>query len=132
MILQLNYEEGTALTAAAERIRDRAGCSPASPLAEEMEPLVHRLPVHGEVSVSSLPEQRALLNAVDIVLIHLRRRMDRIVVEQYVGAEDAVSAYFDYAHVLTVRSRLRALGREMAALAEVMAGTSDDDVRFPD
>lgn len=137
MILRVTFEEVTALNAAAERLLSPAGRGGVAAPPEVLAALDTQLPLTGDVSVDTLAAQEKMLDALDCVLDHLRRRMDAIILEQYVGSDDSVNAYFDYANVLTVRSRLAALGEEMAALIELMTGEppADDtagDIRFPD
>lgn len=119
MILKLSYEELTALNSAAQRMRDGVGGGVAAP-PEAIAALDERLPLRGDVAVDSPEEQARLLAAIDAVLAHLRERMDALILEQYVGAEDPVNAYFDYANVLTARHRLFELGRRMRAVNEVI------------
>jgi hypothetical protein len=137
MILRLSFEELTTLNAAAKRMLatpEGAGVlAPPEVLAE----LEARLPLEGDISVATLGEQARLLGAVDLVLDRLKQRMDDLVVEQYVGSDDAVNAYFDYANVLELKERLAGLGREMEALIEVMTGhpataASAEAIAFPD
>ncbi|MBW3554937.1 MAG: hypothetical protein KY466_15630, partial [Gemmatimonadetes bacterium] len=114
-----------------------AGDVPVMAPPEVLAELASRLPLEGDVSVGTLAEQRRLEGAVTYVLDHLRRRMDAIVLDQYVGSDDAVNAYFDYAYVLSIRTRLAEAGREMAAMLEVMMGgvvTPDgaEEITFPD
>lgn len=136
MILELTFEEVTALNSAAERIRSAGSGGVAAP-PEALAALDKRLPLQGGVSIRTLADQSRLLLALDVVLSHLKQRMDALVLEQYVGADDAVNAYFDYANVLTARSRLHALGVEMRAMAELIAAEAaepggPDDPGFPD
>ena len=119
MILELTYEEVTALNSAAERIRGAGGGGVAAP-PEALAALHERLPLQGDVSIRTVADQARLLRAVDVVLGHLKQRMDALVLEQYVGADDAVNAYFDYANVLTARARLHTLGQEMRAMTELI------------
>ena len=137
MILRMSFEEMTALNAAATRLltsSDGGGVlAPPEALAE----LESRLPLPGDIAVTTLGQQRRLQGAVDYVLDHLRRRMDALTIEQYVGADDAVNAYFDYANVLTLSARLSGLGREMSALIELMTGepateATAESISFPD
>lgn len=118
-ILQLSYEEVTALNSAAQRMSGAGGGGVAAP-PEALAALDERLPLQGDISVDSLEEQGRLLEAMDAVLDHLRHRVDALILEQYVGADDAVNAYFDYANVLTARHRLRQMGHEMRAVAELI------------
>lgn len=136
MILELTFEEVTALNSAAERIRSAGSGGVAAP-PEALAALDERLPLQGDVSIRTLPDQARLLLAMDFVLGHLKERMDALVLEQYVGADDAVNAYFDYANVLTARSRLHALGLEMQAMADLISREEpepgdDDDQGVPD
>jgi hypothetical protein len=122
MILKLSFEEVTALSSATERLLvspDGGGvAAPPEVLAE----LEAHLPLQGDISVMTLAQQRRLARAMDYVIDHLKARMDAFIVELYVGADDAVNAYFDYANVLSLRARLDPMGREMVALIELMTG----------
>lgn len=119
MILELTYEEITALNSAAERIRGASGGGVAAP-PEAIAALDERMPLRGDIAVDSADEQERLLKAVDAVLDHLRQRMDALILEQYVGADDPVNAYFDYANVYTARHRLDLIGRQLRAVADVL------------
>ena len=137
MIFRVSFEEIAALNSAAERLLVPAGDVPVMAPPEVLAELESRLPLDGDVSVGTLAEQRRLEGAVTYVLDHLRRRMDAVVLDQYVGSDDAVNAYFDYAYVLTIRTRLVEAGREMSAMLEVMMGgvvTPDaaEEITFPD
>ena len=128
MILELSYEEVTALNSAAERMRGAGGGGVAAP-PEAIAALDERLPLQGDIAVDTPAEQTRLLRALDAVLDHLKQRMDALVLEQYVGADDPVNAYFDYANVLTARQRLHRIGLRMKAVHEVIrdSGLGDDD-----
>lgn len=137
MILRINFEEVTAVNSAAARLLgpDTGGGVAAPP--EALVALEGLVPLDGDLSVETLAEQAGLLHAMDYVLDHLKRRMDAFVIEQYVGSDDAVNAYFDYANVLAVRSRLNGLGREMSDLIELITGDPATDetaegIGFPD
>ena len=119
MILELSYEEVTALNSAAERMRGAGGGGVAAP-PEAIAALDERLPLQGDIAVDTPAEQARLLRAMDAVLDHLKQRMDALVLEQYVGADDPVNAYFDYANVLTARHRLHRIGLRMKAVHEVI------------
>jgi hypothetical protein len=137
MILRISFEEIRAVNSAVERMLGGplTGRVVAPPKAlAELE--VH-LPLRGDISIETLSEQTRLLSAVDAVVAHLKRRMDAIIMDQYVGSDDAVNAYFDYANVLALRGRLERVGREMSALIDVMLDgpPSQDDadrIDFPD
>lgn len=137
MIFRISYEEVTALNSAAARLLTPHGDEPVVAPPEVMAELEQRLPLEGDFSVDTLAQQRRLLAAVDYVLDHLKRRMDALLVEQYVGSDDAVNAYFDYGNVLTIRARLVEAEREMAAMVEVITGEpvtreSAEGIAFPD
>lgn len=137
MILRMSFEELTALNSAAERLRsstDGGGVAAPPELLAELET---RMPLGGDIAVMTLGQQVRLLRAIDYVLDHQKRRMDALVVEQYVGSDDSVNAYFDYANVLTLRERLEAIGRRMRAMVELMTGGSPtaevaETIEFPD
>jgi hypothetical protein len=136
MILYLSFEELTALSAEAERVLtagEPVGHGIAAPPAflAEVEQFAQLLV--GDVAVETLEQQRSMRRVVDYLLDRCHRRMERHVVEQHAAAESAVAAYFDYAHVLTARHRLDAIGEEMAALVHVLTGKdpeSDSGRRF--
>ncbi|MFP4624485.1 MAG: hypothetical protein ACOC3J_02325 [Gemmatimonadota bacterium] len=135
MILRLSFEEITAMNSAARRMLGGPGeggvLAPPAALAA----LESRVPLEGDISLATVADQLRLLRAVDLVLAHLKRRMDALVVEQYVGSEDAVNAYFDYANVLAVRAKLAEVGEEMEAILELITGESgsgEADIVFPD
>jgi hypothetical protein len=140
MILFLSFEELTALSAEAERVLaagEATGYGIAAPPAflAEVESFAQQLV--GDVTVENLEQQRSMRSVVDYLLDRCRVRMDRFVVEQHAAAESAVAAYFDYAHVLTARGRLDAIGEEMTALVHVMTGDDPDSdaarrFEFPD
>lgn len=138
MILRCTFEELSALRGGAESaLRASQGGGVAAPpeALASVEALLPRL--EGDLSLRSLAEQRAVQMAVMLVLRHLHERLDRLILEQYVGAEDAVNAYFDYANVLTVHARVVDLGAEMVAMVELMTGgpptpESAREVSFPD
>jgi len=131
MILELSYEEVTALNSAAERMRAGGGGGVAAP-PEAIAALDERLPLPGDVTVDSAAEQARLMAAMDAVLAHLKQRMDALILEQYVGADDPVNAYFDYANVFTVRHRLAHLGHHMRAVDAVIRESEPDDADSPD
>lgn len=136
MILRLSFEEVTALNSAAKRLLAASGGGNVMAPPEALAELEARLPLEGDLSVMTLAGQGRLSRALDIVLEHLRQRMDAIIVEQYVGSDDSVNAYFDYANVLSTQSRLAGIGQEMAAMAELIGGEAVEDgadgIRFPD
>jgi hypothetical protein len=140
MILNCNYEEVTALTYGARAVLDdgeRQGSPVAAPSAGRaaVEALLPRLT--GDLSVRTIAAQREIERAVEVIVSHLRKEMDARVVAMHPAAEEAVSAYFDFAHALAVLDRVQELGREMRALVEVMTGRppTEEVIRvfqFPD
>jgi hypothetical protein len=63
--------------------------------------------------------------------------MESVVVATHAADEQAVAAYFDFAHCLTVARRLRSMAAEMEALIELVTGHPADpeavaSFRFPD
>jgi hypothetical protein len=136
VILHCNFEELSALSAAIERALDNAGAGAhpvvAPPRAiADLEALHPRLA--SEIPITTLAEHASLRRALDHVMDELRTRLDATVLEQHAAAEDAVLAYFDFAHTLTVQQRLDRIGVEMAALVEVITGqpaSSDVAQRF--
>ncbi|MFW6078733.1 MAG: hypothetical protein ACODAE_03885 [Gemmatimonadota bacterium] len=144
MILRCTFEELNALAAGAERVlaADGAGAgadethvaAPPAAIAE-IEALLTRL--DGDLSVRTLADAESIERAVGCIREHLKERMDAFVLEQHVGADDAVNAYFDYAYVLRVYDRVRGVGEEMVAMIELMTGAPPTDatrqsVTFPD
>ena len=138
MILHCNFEELAALTAAATRVLERSAVAhgvAAPPQLEELEDLLPRLV--GDLSIASLADQVRVRSALGLLTDDLRSRMDVVILEQHPAAEDAVLAYFDYAHALSVLRRADALGREMELLVEVLTGEPPASERaqrftFPD
>jgi hypothetical protein len=140
VILHCTFEELAALSAGAERVladAGGAGVAVAAPpeIVAELEALTPRL--IGDLTVSTLAEQRRIARAITFVLADLKTRMDSSIVLEHAASESAVQAYFEYAHVLSIEDKLRRLGSQMAALIELITGTpaSDDAARemgFPD
>lgn len=123
MILKISFEEVTAMNSATERLLSSPSGGGVAAPPEVLAELEAHLPLQGDMSILTLAQQQRLVRAMDYVLDHLKRRMDALIVELYVGADDAVNAYFDYANVLSLRSRLDPMGREMVALIELMTGS---------
>jgi hypothetical protein len=122
MILRMSYEEVAVLNSVTERLLSAWGGGGVAAPPEVLAELETHAPLRGDISVMTLAQQRRLMAAVDYVVEHLKGRMDTLVMELYVGAEDAVNAYFDYANALALRSRVAAMGREMVAMIELMTG----------
>ena len=128
VLVQCTFEELSALTAGAEATLQVAalGGGVAAPPREvaDVEALLAR--TDGDLELDTLVELRSVERALDLILAYLRERVDATILEQYVGAEDAVAAYFDFAHVLTFRERVRRAGEEMEALLDLMKGVAED------
>lgn len=141
MLVRCSFEELVALTAGAERTMAAAaigaGAGVAAPPRElaDVEALLARS--DGDLELETLAEQRSVARALDLILATLHEYMEETILEQYVGAEDAVVAYFDFAHVLTLRERVRRAGEEMEAVIDLMsggppAGETARQITFPD
>jgi hypothetical protein len=130
VILHCNFEELTALRAAAARVLEGAGPGELS-IAAPTESIhaVHALEpwLEGDMELESLVEQRSVQRAMQTLLADVRVRMDREVLAGHAAAEDAVATYFEYAHILTVLDRVQRIGAEMEALIELMTGAPPDE-----
>lgn len=128
MILYLTFEEISALGSSAELVLASAthggGVSAPPQFTAELEQFSHALT--GDIAIETIEEQRRMARIVDHLLAVTRSQLDQAVLEQHAAAEEAVAAYFAYAHVLTVSRRLRAIGTEMSAIVEVITGDDPD------
>jgi hypothetical protein len=129
VILYLSFEELTALGSSAEQVlvaNAASGHGIAAPpqLIAEVEQFSQRL--DGDLTVSTLDEQRTMQQVIRHLLAGSLARMDEAIVLQHAAAETAVAAYFEYAHVLGVHNRLQAIGDEMAAIVQLMTGNDPD------
>jgi hypothetical protein len=141
VILQFNYEEIQALRSGARAYLGRIGCAPASPVLAPSETRAHveaLLPrLAGDLSLSTLEELRGVQSAVSAVVEILRVQMESMVLATHAADEDAVSAYFDFAHGLTVSNRVDEMAAEMEAMIELVTGETPSleaarTFRFPD
>ncbi len=140
MIVACNYEEVTALSHGARSFlgdEEGMGSVVAAPPSGRIavEALLPRL--SGDFSVHTLAEQQEVEKAVRLIVTHLRETMDSRVLATHAAAEEAVSAYFDYAHALTVLDRVQAVGAEMTAVVELLTGRAPssemrESFQFPD
>jgi hypothetical protein len=141
MVLACNYEEVTALSHGARALLEESVGDAHSPVAaptearEAVEAILPRLT--GDLAFTTLAEQQVAELAVDAIVAHLHEAMEVHVVATHPAAEEAVAAYFDFAHALSVLARLQDLGAEMRALVEVMTGRPVDyessrTFHFPD
>ena len=140
MILHVNYEELTALRSGARVLLAREEAGEASVLApcEERARVEALLPhLVGDLSVSTLHDLREVQTAVHAIVACLRVEMELAVVTTHAADEEAVAAYFDFAHGLSVAHRIDEMASEMEALIELVTGgpATEETVRsflFPD
>jgi len=128
MILHFTFEELSALDAAIERVLDSAeGGGVAAPpqVITDLESLAPRLV--GDISVDTLADQLAIQRAIEFLITETRDRTDFFILDEHPAAESAVSAYFEYAHILTVLERVRQMGEEMKAIVSLMTGEQPSD-----
>ena len=126
MILHCNFEELRALSAGAEVMMMEVAASSGSAIAAPaeaaalVEALLPRLT--GDLSVSTLAEQRQVRGAVFAICESLHARMDESILAHNPAHEEAVNFYFDYAHTRTVLDRVDRMGSEMGAIIELITG----------
>jgi hypothetical protein len=140
LILTVNYEEMQALRAGAQNLLSEDAEGPCAVLAppEDKAAVIDLLSrLEGDISVQNLEELRSTERAIGTILECLRVEMEMSVVAAHPADEFAVSAYFEFAHVLSVARRLEEMADEMAALIEVVTGgpVTAESVRgfqFPD
>ena len=140
MILHCTFEELSALAAGTHRVlaeADEAAVLVAAPpqVVADLEALAPRLT--GDMTVTTLAEQRSIARAAAYILTDLKQRMDATIIAEHPASEATVQAYFEYAHVLAFDDRLRRLGEEMTAIIELMTGGKPSEesartVTFPD
>ncbi len=141
MILHCNFEELRALASGAEMVLAEPGAASESAVAApaEVAALVELLlpRLSGDMSLTSLAEQRQVRKAVSVICDELRVRLDDRIVRHGPGQEEAINTYFDYAHTRVVLDRLDRMGAEMYAIVELITGASPTEhtsksVTFPD
>jgi hypothetical protein len=141
VILHFNYEEIQALRSGARSYLGDVGTpSPAAVLApsETRARVEHLLPrLQGDLVFSTLGELRIMRGAVATLVESLRVQMESAVVATHAADEDAVSAYFDFAHGFTVLNRIDEIAGEMEAMIELVTGEAPSaeaarTFRFPD
>jgi len=141
VILHFNYEEIQALTAGARAYLSEAGAPETSYVLApsetraRVEALLPRLV--GDFSLYTLEELRVVQGALATVVELLRVQMESAVLATHAADEDAVAAYFDFAHGLTVLHRVDEMAEEMEAMIELVTGESPSTeaartFRFPD
>jgi hypothetical protein len=129
LILHCNYEELRALMSGGRSLLEGG----AEEISYVLAPPENRARVEallplldGDMSVTTLAELSGVTLAVDAILEYLRAEMEATVIATHAADEVAVAAYFDFAHVLTVRQRLHDLAAEMEALIELVTGAPPD------
>lgn len=140
MILHVNYEEVRALRAGGRSLLEGESESPSYVMAppESRAQVEALLPLlEGDLSVATLAELRGVAAAVGAIVEHLRVEMESAVLATHAADEQAVAAYFDFAHGLTVERRLWDMASEMEALIELVTGQPAGPeavatFRFPD
>lgn len=125
MIFRCNYEEVSALKAGARTLLDGSEGDrhvvAAPPAAHaEVTALLPRL--EGDLTIDTLGDLRAVQLAVDAIVTCLRVEMEVAVAATHPADEQAVAAYFEFAHAFSVLTRMREMGSEMEALIELMTG----------
>ena len=125
MILHCTFEELSALGAGGERVLAEAGSGvsvvTAPPeVVADVEALLPRL--IGDLSVTTLAEQQSIARAVTFIVAELKQRLDAQILDTHPADEYAVGAYFDYAHALSVQDRVVRVGKEIAAVIELLTG----------
>jgi len=130
MIVSCSFEEVTALAHGArsvlhERSGDPSPVAAPSATRGAVESLLAGL--DGGFSVRTLIQQRELEQGLRTVVECLRQEMDTRVIATHAANEEAVSAYFDFAHALSVLGRVMDMGEEMSALVELMTGVPPNE-----
>lgn len=125
MILHFNFEELSALKQGARMVLEEAGGedSPVvAPPAERVhvQHLLDRL--DGDLVIETLSAQRDVAQALSVIVEFLRVDMEAAVVANHPADENAVAAYFDFGHALSVLGRVERMGTEMEAVIEVVTG----------
>lgn len=141
MILSFNFEELRALESGADLLLSEPQSVSESAVAAPAEALVQvevlRGRLTGDMSVTTLSQQRAIRSAVLLISEGLHERLETSVLEHHPAHEEAVALYFDYAHSLTVLRRVDQLGSEMTAMVELITGApataaASATITFPD
>jgi hypothetical protein len=140
VIVELNFEEIKALQSGGRALLGKEPHGSSAVLAPPksralVQALLPRL--EGDLSMGTLDEVHATVLAVEAIVERLRLEMETMVLSSHAADEDAVAAYFDFAHALTVSHRLRECSAEMEALVELATGRPADaetrrSFRLPD
>ncbi len=140
MIVRCTYEELTALEHGARAVlHDHASeeGTVAAPPREVVGVAALRPRLVGDLTVETLADNRMLTEAVETIVECLRVEMEVMVSVTHPADEDAVAAYFGFAHAFAVLSRLRQVSSEMEALIGLVTGERPTDevaatFHFPD
>jgi hypothetical protein len=130
VILYCNFEELAAVSAGGNRLvataigGDHPVLAPPQALAD-LEALLPRLV--GDIEVATLQDQRAIERALELLVTDLGTHMDKAILAEHAAAEDAVLAYFDYAHVRSVLDRVERMGAKMEGIIELATGVPADE-----
>lgn len=130
MILYCNFEELAAATAGGNRLlaEGTGGDHPVIAPPQAIVDLEFLLPLlTGDIDIPTLHDQRRIQRALACLSRDLSTRMDEAILLSHPAAEDAVLAYFDYAHVLSMLDRVRRMGVQMEAIIELATGAAADD-----
>jgi hypothetical protein len=141
VILHCNFEELRALASGVELLLTEHQHESQGYVVAPSEALtdVQRLQprLTSSLSIHTLAEQRSVRKAVAAICDDLHDRLEEKVIQFHPAHEEAVSLYFDYAHVFAVLKRLDQIGAEMTAMIELMTGAPVTDnsaktIPFPD
>ena len=126
MILHLNFEELTSLRVGVESVLEYAEMVgiPGSALNEQLlsvEALHSRL--SGDLSLETLEDLAMVKAAVSTIVARLRVDMETCVLSAHPADTEAVEAYFDYAHCLSVAHRIKMKEAEMEGLIELVTAS---------
>ncbi|MEO5509825.1 MAG: hypothetical protein ABIV28_02625 [Longimicrobiales bacterium] len=130
MILYCNFEELAAISAGGHRLVGEAtgGDHPVIAPPQGLVDLEQLLPrLVGDIEIATLHDLRSIRRALSYLIADLGIRMDEAIVSQHPAAEDAVLAYFDYAHVRATLARIDQMGAEMEAIIELATGAPADE-----
>lgn len=126
MRLYCNFEELSALSHGAETFLtggDEGECAIAAPSTGRaaVEAFLPRLEPY--VAIATLLEQRGAEAALLAIVECLRMEMESVIGMTHAADEQAVAAYFEFAHAFSVLSRVQEMGREMEAMIELVTGS---------
>ncbi len=125
VILRCSYEEMVALRSGARTMLGQEVGVPSPVLAPpesraRIESLMPRL--IGDISLDTLEDVWGVEAAVAAIVECLRAEMETAVLAHHAADEMAVSAYFEFAHALSVANRLAEVAQGMSAVIELVTG----------